>query len=400
MKLKLALLIFFLLIAFNAISQNGESYFVYHKIDTVKQVDLIDYFRKIFKPKVEIDNKDTKKIQFSLFPTESNFAEGRALVTTFNATFLLGEKANTNVSNVYFIPYISFVGKYGFELYPTIWLKKNSWNFVGEYFILNYPQDTWGLGGNTPSSNQTLVDYKQIRVHQSTLKGIFPNLAVGLGYQYDKHYNISLPDAPEHVLDSLKSDVVNNVSISSGLEIPIVFDSRKNTLNAKQGFYGSFNYRYNSTILGSDSDWSSLFIDLRKYFSIKNTRSVLALRSYYWTILSGRTPYLDLPSNDWEPAQGTSSRGIQQNRYRSNANLYFESEYRYVITNNGLIGGVLFANVVSASQFDTQNFEYWHPAAGFGLRVKFNKYSDVNVDLDFGFSKDYFTVYLNIGEMF
>lgn len=400
MKLKVTSFLFFFVIAFNVNSQNGESYFIYHKTDTVKQVDLIDYFRKIFKPKVEIDNKDTKKIQFSLFPTESNFAEGRALVTTFNATFLLGEKSNTNVSNVYFIPYISFVGKYGFELYPTIWLKKNSWNFVGEYFILNYPQDTWGLGGNTPSSNQTLVDYKQIRVHQSTLKGIFPNLAVGLGYQYDKHYNISLPDAPEHVLDSLKSDIVNNVSISSGIEIPIVFDSRKNTLNAKQGFYGSFNYRYNSTILGSDSDWSSLFIDLRKYFSIKNTRSVLALRSYYWTILSGRTPYLDLPSNDWEPAQGTSSRGIQQNRYRSNANLYFESEYRYVITNNGLIGGVLFANIVSASQFDTQNFEYWHPAAGFGLRVKFNKYSDVNVDLDFGFSKDYFGFYLNIGEMF
>lgn len=399
MKLKIIFLCFFLA-AFDAFSQNRDSYFFYTKTDSVNQVDMIDYFRKIFKPKNEINSLDNKrKIQFSLFPTESNFVGGRALVTTFNVTFMMGDKSDTNLSNVYFIPYISFNGRYGFELYPTIWLKKNSWNFVGEYFILNYPQDTWGLGGNTPSSNKTLIDYKQIRAHQSTLKGIFPNLAVGLGFQYDKHYDISLPDSTP-AFDSIALPTPNSTSVSAGLVLPIVFDSRKNTLNAKQGFYGSFNYRYNSTVLGSDDNWSSVFIDLRKYVPFKNSRSVLAFRTYYWSIVSGKVPYLDLPSNNWEPESGTSSRGIEQNRYRSNANVYFESEYRFVITNNGLIGGVLFANVVSASQYDTQNFQYWHPATGFGFRVKFNKYNDVNVDLDFGFSKDYFGFYLNIGEMF
>jgi len=107
-----------------------------------------------------------------------------------------------------------------------------------------------------------------------------------------------------------------------------------------------------------------------------------------------------LPSNGWEPAFGTSSRGIQQNRYRSNALLYFETEYRFGITANGLLGGVVFANATSASQYGTQQFTYWHPAAGAGVRIKFNKYSRTNVTLDYGFSKGYQSVYLNIGEVF
>ena len=97
---------------------------------------------------------------------------------------------------------------------------------------------------------------------------------------------------------------------------------------------------------------------------------------------------------------GSSSRGIRQNRYRSNALLYFESEYRFGITANGFLGGVLFASVTSASEYETQQFKYWHPSAGTGIRLKFNKYSNTNVTFDFGFSKEFASVYLNIGEAF
>jgi hypothetical protein len=107
-----------------------------------------------------------------------------------------------------------------------------------------------------------------------------------------------------------------------------------------------------------------------------------------------------LPANRWEPSAGSASRGIAQNRYRSNAILYGESEYRFGLTTNGLLGGIIFANITSASEYDTQDYQYWHPAAGFGIRVKLNKYSRTNVALDLGFSKGYQSLYLNIGEAF
>lgn len=400
MKLKsqfLTLTLF--LFALNTIAQNGESYYVYKPNDTIQQVDLIDYFHKYFKITPKVKTVD-KKVNFSLFPTDSENSSGRLLVTSFNATFLLGDAATTNNSTVYFIPYITFNNQFGVELYPTIWLKNNSWNFIGEYYILSFSQLTWGVGGNTPNSNQTTVDDGRIRVHQSTLKGILPNFALGIGYQFDGYYNITLPNSTISPENPFYPEINDGKTISSGIAFPAVYDSRKNIINPQKGFYTAFTYRNNNTAFGSDTNWQSVFIDVRKYFPISNTRSILALRTYYWSILSGQTPYFDLPANGTEPATGNSSRGIQRERYRSNAMLYFESEYRFTILKDGFLGGVVFANVTSASQFDTQNFEYWHPAVGFGTRIKFNKFTKVNVDLDFGFSKDYVGVYLNIGEAF
>ncbi|MDP3445206.1 MAG: hypothetical protein Q8T08_20285, partial [Ignavibacteria bacterium] len=345
--------------------------------------------------------RSDKNVQFAVFPSASEVAGDRAVITSFNATFLIGNDPTTNASTVYFIPYIGFGGQYGFQLWPDIWLNKNSWNFKGEYFILNYPQNTWGLGGNTPESNETLIDYQHLRIYQKVMKGILPQLAIGIGYALDKHFNITLEETVwyEEIKDYLPND--RNYSVSSGLILPIVYDSRRNSMNPQKGMLAQVNYSFYNTALGSENNWQSLFIDFRKYVRIiENKKQILAFRSYYWTILSGKVPYLDLPAVRWEPTFGSASRGIAQSRYRSNAIVYYENEYRFPLTANGLIGGVVFASVTSVSQYKSQNFMYWHPAAGFGFRLKFNKYSNTNVTLDFGFSKEYFSLYLNIGEVF
>ncbi len=395
MKSKFISILLLLFVVIDSKAQDKDTYYIYKNNDSIKQVDGIDYLIKLFKINKSQEKIENKKVNFSFFPTDTRNAGGRVLVSSFNATFLLGEKENTNISTVYLIPYISFNNQFGIELYPTIWLKKNSWNFVGEYFILNFPQDTWGLGGDSPNSNETLVDGKQIRFHQNVLKGILPNLAIGLGYQFDQHYSLETQDNNANYTVE-----INNETISSGISLPLVYDNRKNINNPQEGMYTSLTYLYNDPSLGSDTKWQSLFFDVRKYFSIPYARSVLALRSYYWTILSGETPYFDLPSTRSEPGTASSSRGVQKNRYRSNAMLFFESEYRFNISRNGFFGGVVFANTTSASEYDTQNFVHWQPAVGAGIRLKFNKYTKVNVAFDFGISKDYASVYLKIGEVF
>jgi hypothetical protein len=80
--------------------------------------------------------------------------------------------------------------------------------------------------------------------------------------------------------------------------------------------------------------------------------------------------------------------------------LFFESEYRFNISRNGFLGGVVFANTTSASELESRKFEHWKPAIGTGIRLKFNKYTKVNVAFDIGFSKDYTSLYLKIGEVF
>src|SRR5690606_21012925 len=95
-----------------------------------------------------------------------------------------------------------------------------------------------------------------------------------------------------------------------------------------------------------------------------------------------------------------SGRGYSIGRYRGKQMLYGESEYRFDITANGLWGGVVFANVQSFTEMESERFEYLKIGAGAGLRLKFDKKSATNVTLDFGFGKDSFSVRVNLGEFF
>jgi outer membrane protein assembly factor BamA len=410
MKLKILVPLFLLILGSEVLAQTSDQVLTTakrdsirsaHQLDSIRQVDLVDYLVRIFKIKNSEQKRDNNKVKFSLFPTTTTTTADRTVVTSFNAAFLLGDIKNTNISTVYFYPYIAFNGQYGIQLTSNIWLNRNSWNFVGEYFALNYPQYTWGLGGNSPDESETLINFKHIRFYQNAMKGIFPHIALGLGYSYDRHFNIHIDDESmtNAINHGIPVDTFN--TISSGIALPAIFDNRNNPINSKRGWLLNSTYYFFLPALGSDDAYQSLFLDLRRYFTLPVRRSpVLAFRSYYWTITKGMAPYLDLPANRWEPATGSASRGIQKNRYRSNAMLYFESEYRFGISKNGLWGGVLFADVLSASEYQTQNFRYWHPAGGAGVRLKLNKYSGTNVGFDVGASKGFASVYLFIGEAF
>jgi len=368
------------------------------KTDSVKQVDLVDYLAKWIKIKDSEKKRTDRKVRFTLFPTTTS--SGKTSFTSFNASFRLGGDAKTtNVSTIYFYPYIGFGGQYGFDVQSFMWLPRNSWNFIGEYFIHNYPQDTWGLGGNSPDDRMILIDYQQLRIHQKSLKEIWSHFSAGVGYSLDQHINIKVEEGEMN--EEISSYFPDQNSTSSGIMLPVKYDSRRNAVNPKQGFMADLTYSLFMPFLGSDDTWQSLFLDVRKYFPVsKRKKDILAVRSYYWTVISGNAPYLDLPAVRWEPTPGQASRGIQQNRYRSNALWDIETEYRFGISDNGFWGGVVFGSVTSASEYDTQQFKYWHPAGGVGVRMKFNKYSDANIGFDFAVSKGFVNVYLFIGEAY
>jgi len=377
--------------------------YVFSQTPDTTQVDLVDVFigRKKFK---EVNKyRSGRKVYFSFFPAPvSTPGGGRALITSVNAAFFMGDPANTNLSNIYFIPYTDFASRYGFYVRPNLWLANNSWNFIGDYRIAHYPQYTWGLGGDTPEYARTLIDTDFIRVYQNALKKINHNWFAGMGYALDYHYNIEeseIESLSEGHLDSYVTDN-SDPAVSSGVTFNLAYDARQNAINPPSGSYFMATWRVNSKSLGSDQSYQTLFIDGRKYLPFIKARSILALRGYYWTLLTGNAPYLHLPSTNWAPSTGIASRGFQGGRYRSNAMLYGEAENRYQLTKNGLLGLVTFMNVASASEFETQHFKTWKVGAGVGIRGKLNKYSNTNVAIDFGFSENYWSVWVNIGEMF
>jgi hypothetical protein len=374
-------------------------------IDTTGQKDLIDIGRSLFKFKPRKYSKEKKQIYFSILPISSAVPGGsKAFVTSTTAGFYLGTRKSTYISSVTFAPYLNLKGRFGLPIHSSVWMPDNTFNIQGDTRFLVYPQYTWGLGGGQPEDNKVLVNYDYIRFYQSVLKRITPYFYAGVGYDLDYYININTGDSPVNLNDftGYKYGTAPGAnSFSSGLTLNLLYDTRQNSINPIPGSFWNLIYRYNMGALGSDNNSESVYIDFRKYVSLTNgiMKNQLAFWTYYWTTISTGTPYLSLPSIGNDPYQ-RSGRGIEQNRYRGESLIYFESEYRRDVTNNGLFGFVIFANVNSASEANSRRFSYLNPAAGAGLRIKFNKKSNTNVCIDYGFSKGYSDLILALGEAF
>jgi hypothetical protein len=118
------------------------------------------------------------------------------------------------------------------------------------------------------------------------------------------------------------------------------------------------------------------------------------------TVGNGNPPYLLLPSTGWDPYSNTG-RGYIQGRFRSKNMLYLESEYRWGLTANGLIGGVVFANAQSFSELTTGRFTYIQPGCGLGFRISLNKFSRTNLCVDYGWGANGSGgFFVNLGEVF
>ena len=372
-------------------------------VDTTGQKDLIDVIRKVIKLKPRRYPQEKKQIYFSILPISTAVPGGsKALVTSTTAGFYLGSRKTTYISSVTFAPYFNFKGAYGLPVHSSIWLKDNTFNIQGDTRFLVYPQYTWGLGGGQPSADRILVNYDYIRFYQSALKRITPYLYVGLGYDLDYYFNISTDGPSLRDFTGYKYGTTpGDNSFSAGITLNMLYDTRQNIFNPIPGIYANVIYRQDTKVLGSDNDASSIYLDFRKYVSLTTSgpKNQIAFWTYLWSTIGSGTPYLNLPGIGNDPYQ-RSGRGIQQNRDRGEGLIYFESEYRRDITANGLFGFVVFANFNSASLPNSHRFKYVNPAAGTGLRVKFNKKSDTNISADYGFSKGYSGLSLGLGEAF
>jgi len=337
-------------------------------IDTTGQKDLIDIAHTLFKFKHRNPVEEQKQIYFSILPISSNVpGASKALVTSTTAGFYLGERKTTYISSITFAPYFNLKGRYGLPIHSSVWLNNNTYNIEGDTRFLVYPQYTWGLGGNQPESNKLLVNYDYIRFYQSALKRITPFFYAGIGYDMDYYININTGNSPVSLGDftGYKYGTATGVnSFSSGLTFNLLYDTRQNSINPIPGSFVNVIYRYNMGALGSDNNAQSVYVDVRKYVSLTTeaSKNQLAFWFYYWGASTG-TPYLNLPSIGNDPYQ-RSGRGIEQNRYRGQNLLYFETEYRKDITNDGLFGFVVFTNVNSASQANTHTFSSLNPAGG------------------------------------
>lgn len=342
----------------------------------------------------------TTKPTITILPAAGyTLTTGLAGTLTGNVAFRTGPEARVSAIT----SSIGFTQKSQFTLpiISNIWSPQGDYVFVGDFRFYRYPLSTFGLGSGTHAAAEDPMRFNLLRFYETALRRVAPNFYLGAGYSLDIHGHIT-EEGPENGTPSayqLYGAAARTVS--SSITFNALFDSRDNSINAYHGFYTSVQYRDAYSFLGSTSAYRTLVVDVRKYFNLPaGSDNVLAFWNYDWVVLSGKPPYLDLPSTGWD-SYSCIGRGYVQGRFRGAQMVYFESEYRYKITHNGLLGGVVFVNAQSLSAQPGTALQTIQPGFGPGLRLMVNKTSKTHIAVDYGFGTEgSHGLFVNVGEVF
>lgn len=367
-----------------------------------QQKDILEVLGKILHPK-SVSQKDPDKPQFSAVPAAGYAMHtGWAGIVTANMAFFANKqksadrKISSMATNITYTQFKQIM----LPVQGNIWTTGNTYNIIIDWRYIKYPSKVFGLGSSAPTAGEYMVDYKGLKMHQTVLRSIAKNWYTGLGFYYDKLWNIKELNSAVNVTDYQKYGIEPKV-FANGPVIKLMYDSRLNTINPQSGAQMNLTYRPSMKMFGSNANWKSLQLEFRKYVRFpSNTKNILAFWNHNWFTLGGKPPFLMLPSTGWDDTYNTG-RGYIQGRYRDRNMLYVESEYRFQVTQNGLIGGVLFFNGQSYSASSLKGYKGLIPGYGLGLRIKVNKYSGANVCIDYGFGRDGSRGFaVNLGELF
>jgi outer membrane protein assembly factor BamA len=392
----LAFISFFASLQF-AVAQDDTSFFK-------KQTDLVDVARKIFQHNAQKRDEQKNSVHLSAVPAAGySLQTGWAAVLSANLAFYAEKHPakDAKISSVLTSLTYSQYSQIIFPLQASIWARKDKYNIITDWRYMKYPSTTFGLGGRSAITNGSTIDFSYIKLHQAILEEVKKDLFAGVGFYYDYFWNVKQVDVPLNDTTDFQKYGLTGKSSSVGVAFRILYDSRINQINPTQGWYSNIVFRPNFTFLGSDNNWQSLVVEVRKYIRFPaNSRNVLALWSYNWLTVGGKPPYLLLPSTGWDDFFNTG-RGYIQGRYRGRNMVYFESEYRFAITANGLFGGVVFANAQSFSKDLSRQLNIIAPGYGAGIRIKLNKFSGANLCIDYGVGiQGSRGISVNLGEVF
>ncbi len=312
-------------------------------------------------------------------------ATGVAGVAAVNISFRTKKNSNSNLS--FFNNNFQYTQKNQIiiQSLSNIYSNNNKWQFPGDLRYLHFPTTTFGLGTSSLPSAGENIDYAHFRLYRSFLRQVVPNTFLGIGYNFDYRWNIEDYNAQSGAVTDFVKYGFHRTSSSSGPTVNFLYDSRDNGNRPLSGAYVNFQFASFLKPLGSNSNWSSMVIDVRKYFPLtKKWYVVLAVWGYAWITLNGKPPYLDLPSIGWDSYNNTG-RGYAAGRFRGKDMLYLETELRFDILRNGLLGLVVFGNAATLTEYTGKYFGPIQPGGGLGLRIKFNKHTSSNSCLDYGF---------------
>lgn len=277
-----------------------------------------------------------------------------------------------------------------------------NWYVLGKFKIENYPLDYFGVGSYTDAEPVAVISSNTVNIRERFLKKTYKNLFVGieLDYQqvnrpkFDWNSNIQNPELPNGF----------NGSANLGAGLGLVWDSRRNPVNSRNGSLAEIAYLKYPKLFGRSYPMESVFIDGRLYQPISDNK-VFAAQVY------ANLNWGDVPFNQMAVIGGPMiMRGYYIGRFRDRQYLATQAEFRWLpFKFSKRFGATVFGGLASLAENPTDLFlkqenttsnTDWKWAVGTGLRFLLFPKKDIFSRVDIGFNPEGYGLYIYIGEAF
>ena len=324
------------------------------------------------------------------YAPETRWEFGASILYVYHAK----RKPQNRLSELSAFTFITLEQQYGLWLDHAFYTDNNDWYLLGRWRLQSFPLRYHGVGTNTPSEYQAYVDGNQLWLRERALRKVSGNWFAGVYVDALRLSNVTFNWTPEANVTPLP--LGGEGSTNLGLGPSVVYDSRENVLNVRDGLYAEASLASYQPALGSTYRFTQLFTDLRLFRPV-NERQVVA-----WQ-LQGVFSGGDVPFNQLALMGGDGlMRGYYLGRYRDRHLLASQVEYRWLPFGfSKRFGGTLFLSTgaVAPTVPDLAQTR-WQVSGGGGIRFLLFPDKDIYTRFDVGFTREGPGYYLYIGEAF
>ena len=307
-------------------------------------------------------------IIFSTPETDFGFGGGGQLFfLSKNNTF------KSRQSNILFTGIYTLNEQFIFEASPQLYFGEGLYYLDGFYQMKIYPNQFWGIGNDTPESNEEAYNMTSHSFRVDFTKRLPPSMNFGLRFNFENHEVTEVEEGG--LLDSGLIEGSDRAVIV-GLGAIFNLDTRDIIEDPFEGYYVNFDAQFSSENLGATHNFNRFIMDLRMYQPLSE-KSIIAARIYT------ENNFGDVPfqAKSWFGGS-TIARGYFAGRFIDDQMYVLTAEYRWRFANRWSLAA--FGLMGEVSDINADFFQDPHFAAGGGIRYKVLKNQNTLVRLDIG----------------
>ncbi len=321
------------------------------------------------------------------YSPETSWEIGLSSVVVYNAK----EDTNNRLSEISGFTFFTLAGQYGVNFEHAIYTDQDKWFFLGKLKSQSYPLLYYGIGNNIVGEELAIAHANVNAIRERILRKIKGHWYLGAELDFQRLTKVDF-----EWMDGYENTPVPNGGngySNLGLGIGLVYDTRHNVLNVREGALMEIGYLVYSSAWGSTNNLGTLFIDSRLFKEVNEHR--------VWAgQIIGQFSQGDVPFNQLSMIGGEMMmRGFYLGKFRDKNMLGAQLEHRWLpFKFSKRIGASVFGSIGYVSPNLKIDKMLW--SVGGGVRVLLFPNRDIFSRLDVGVNPYGYGFYIFVGQAF